>query len=184
MLPIITILRHAEKQIGDGPPLSVPDGTRVPESLSVVGWQRAGALVGLFSDRCQQTGVFRLATPSHLFASRIGESTSLSRRPRETLEPLSECLGVDIDGRFLKDQVDELVAAVRACSGAVLIAWEHRMIPRIAATLLGGTAKAPAVWPDDRFDVLWVFEPDVTRSRFRLRQVPQLLLAGDLDRGI
>jgi hypothetical protein len=29
-------------------------------------------------------------------------------------------------------------------------------------------------------DVVWVFEPDPSTGRFRLRQVPQLLLAGDL----
>lgn len=140
--------------------------------------------MGLFAAGPARAGVPGLATPTHLFASRIGESTSLSRRPRETLEPLSAYLGVEIDGRFLKDQADELVAAVKACSGIVLIAWEHRMIPGIAAKLLGTTSTAPAVWPDDRFDVVWVFEPDESGTQSTFRQVPQMLLAGDLDHGI
>jgi len=37
----------------------------------------------------------------------------------------------------------------------------------------------PQTWPDDRFDLVWVFEPAPTPGGFRLHQVPQLLLAGD-----
>jgi hypothetical protein len=37
----------------------------------------------------------------------------------------------------------------------------------------------PQIWPDDRFDLVWVFEPGSTGGSWRLRQVPQLLLAGD-----
>jgi hypothetical protein len=118
-------------------------------------------------------------TPAHLFASRVGETTSLSRRPRETLEPLSEHLGVAIDDRFLKSEIDALVAAVRQVDGPVLIAWEHKIIPLIAAALTGDPAATPTTWPDDRFDILWIFEPDADGAHYRFRQAPQMLLAGD-----
>lgn len=180
MLPTVTILRHAEKELGGVPPLGVAiDGSRDPESLTVRGWQRAGALVALFSPRPDSASAGVPSAPSHLFASRVGETTSLSRRPRETLEPLSEHLDVAIDDRFLKSEIDELVAAIRGCDGAVLVAWEHKVIPFIAAALTGDPATAPTNWPDDRFDVCWVFEPDEAGTTYRFRQVSQMLLAGD-----
>ena len=33
--------------------------------------------------------------------------------------------------------------------------------------------------PDDRFEAVWIFEPDPTTGGRHLRQVPELLLAGD-----
>lgn len=180
MLPTVAIVRHAEKELGDAPPLGVAfDGSRDRESLTVRGWQRAGALVSLFSPHPGRSNGGVTATPSHLFASRVGETTSLSRRPRQTLEPLSEHLGIAIDDRFLKTEIDELVAAIRGCEGTVLVAWEHKVIPRIAAALTGDEVTTPATWPDDRFDICWTFEPNDTGTSYRFRQVPQLLLAGD-----
>ncbi len=185
MLPTVMILRHAEKELGGVPPFGVSiDGSRDPESLTVRGWQRAGALVGFFGPRSGSREAGGPITPTHLFASRVGETSSLSRRPRETLEPLSQHLGIAIDDRFLKAQISELIAAVLACDSVVLIAWEHKMIPLIAASLMGEPAAVPRTWPDDRFDVLWIFESDQTDERYRFRQVSQLLLAGDLDRPI
>ncbi|MEO8571222.1 MAG: hypothetical protein ABI553_05915 [Chloroflexota bacterium] len=180
MLPTVTILRHAEKELGGVPPLGVAiDGSRDPESLIVRGWQRAGALVALFSPPTDRASGGVPATPSHLFASRVGETTSLSRRPRETLEPLSEHLGLAIDDRFLKSEIGELVSAIRGCDGAVLVAWEHKVIPLIAAALTGDPATTPTTWPDDRFDVCWVFEPVDAGTIYGFRQVSQMLLAGD-----
>ncbi len=180
MLPTVTILRHAEKELGGVPPLGVAaDGSRDPESLTVRGWQRAGALVAFLAPPSGRPVAGPHATPSHLFASRVGETTSLSRRPRQTLEPLSDHLGIAIDDRFLKSETDALVAAVRQIDGSVVIAWEHKVIPLIAIGLTGDAAMVPTIWPDDRFDVLWVFEPDTGGSTYRFRQVPQMLLGGD-----
>ena len=178
MLPAsISIIRHAEKQLGDAPPHGVSiDGTLDPESLTVAGWQRAGALISLFVARPGESAP--LPTPSRLFASELGPH-SHSRRPIETLVPLSERLGVTLDEPFLQDELDQLVAALRACDGHVLVAWEHKRIPLIANQLVGTSAGVPQVWPDDRFDLVWVFEPVPGRSTYRFRQVSQVLLAGD-----
>jgi hypothetical protein len=120
-----------------------------------------------------------LPTPSHLFASEIGPH-SQSRRPIETLQPLAERLGLTIAEPFLQDVLDGLVAAVLACDGDVLVAWEHKRIPLIANRLVSDQTTVPQVWPDDRYDVTWVLEPTLgLQQTFRLRQVPQLLLAGD-----
>jgi hypothetical protein len=113
-----------------------------------------------------------------LVASAVGPH-SHSRRPLETLQPLSDRLGLPLDEPFLADALDQLVQAIGAMSGHVLIAWEHKRIPAIATMLVGHGARVPPVWPDDRFDVVWIFEPEPASGALRLRQVPQLLLAGD-----
>jgi hypothetical protein len=175
----ISLIRHAEKQLGDGPPHGVMvDGSPDPESLTPRGWQRAGALVGLFLPRADQLGVAILPTPTRLFACEVGPH-SHSRRPLETLLPLSERLGLRLDEPFLQDELDQLFEVIRGCDGHVLVAWEHKRLPLIAARLVGNGATVPQTWPDDRFDLVWVFEPDPNAGGLELRQVPQLLLAGD-----
>jgi hypothetical protein len=175
----ISLMRHAEKQLGVGPPRGVlVDGSPDPESLTPRGWQRAGALIGLFVPRADERGAAVLPTPTHLFASEVGQH-SHSRRPLETLRPLSERLGRPLEEPFVQDELDRLVEVIRACDGDVLVAWEHKRIPLIANQLVGDGSTVPQVWPDDRFDLVWVFELDPAVGGFHLRQAPQLLLAGD-----
>jgi hypothetical protein len=104
----------------------------------------------------------------------VGAGSS-SRRPRQTLDPLAERLGLEVDTRFLKPQLSELAAAAVATDGVALIAWEHHLIPALTNAILGGASGVPQVWPDDRFDMVWVC--DVAHRA--LHQVPQTLLAGD-----
>ena len=102
---VVMIIRHAEKPAAGGTPKGVSaDGLTDPESLTPRGWQRAGALVGLFVGDSSGRQNPRLPTPSHLFASQVGPQSS-SRRPLETLQPLAERLGVTIDSRFLKEEL-------------------------------------------------------------------------------
>ena len=174
------IIRHAEKPLTPGPPHGVSiDGLADQDSLTPRGWQRAGALVGLFSG--ERNGVLR--TPTHLFASRVVPESG-SRRSFETLQPLSERLGLSIDTRFAKDELSELAAAVGATRGVVLIAWEHHLIPSLANMLVGDTSTAPQVWPDDCFDMVWVIEPGIGGAAATFRQIPELLLAGDRSSAI
>jgi hypothetical protein len=117
------------------------------------------------------------AVPTHLFASKVGIDSN-SQRPRETLQPLAERLGLTIDTRFLKSQLKELVAAARTAEGVVLVAWEHHLIPSIATLITGDATRVPAAWPDDRYDLVWILEPEASGS-YGFRQVAQMLLAGD-----
>jgi broad specificity phosphatase PhoE len=173
------LLRHAEKPLGDAPPHGVTvEGTLDPESLTPRGWQRAGALVGLFVPDPSETRGPGLPTPTHLFASQVGLHSS-SERPRETLLPLAERLGLAVDARFRKEELAALAQAVESTDGVVLIAWEHRLIPSLATMLVGDASRVPQVWPDDRYDVVWVLEEDGTAGGRRLREVPEMLLAGD-----
>ena len=79
----------------------------------------------------------------------------------------------------MQDDLDDLVNAILACDGHVLVAWEHKRIPLIANRLIGAESIVPQVWPDDRYDLVWVVEPDRSCGTLGLRQLPQLLLAGD-----
>lgn len=176
----ISIIRHAEKQLGSGPPHGVLlDGSPDPDSLTPTGWQRAGALIAMFVPR-SAGGATLLPTPTRLFASEVGPH-SHSRRPIETLDPLCARLDIKLDESYRQDQLDELVAALRAADGHILVAWEHKRIPLIANRLVGDPASVPQVWPDDRFDLVWVFDPSAVGAGFRLRQVPQMLLGGDRE---
>jgi len=175
----VMLLRHAEKPLGEGPPHGVTiDGTLDAESLTPRGWQRAGALVALFTPDSSDRPRSGLPAPTHLLASQVGLQSNI-QRPRQTLLPRAERLGLSVDSRFRKEEVDQLVQAVRGIDGIVLIAWEHHLIPSITNMLLGDTSSAPQVWPDDRYDVVWVIEYAAPGSRGAFRQVPEMLLAGD-----
>jgi hypothetical protein len=103
-----------------------------------------------------------------------------SRQALETLQPLADRLGVAVDTRFLKGAYADLVGAIRSIDGVVLVSWEHRLIPAIAALIVGDAARVPDIWPDDRYDLVWVFERAATGDRLEFRQAAQMLLAGDL----
>ncbi len=83
-----------------------------------------------------------------------------------------------IDTRFTLEQEALLVADVLTRGGVVLISWEHKRIHTIANAILGDATTAPQTWPDDRFDVVWIFDRDASGT-YTFDQRPQLLLAGD-----
>lgn len=177
----ILAIRHAEKPSEDGKVRGVdPAGKEDPHSLSTLGWQRAGALVRFLvpPDGCARDP--RLARPDALFATAVTHD-SPSKRPMQTLVPLSAMLAMPIDTRHGRHEIDALLAAVDAAPGVVLISWTHRTINRIAERLLGGRG-VPGPWPDERFDVIWVF--DRAGGGWSLAQVPQMLLAGDRAEGL
>ena len=180
MANVVMLIRHAEKPIGDGPPFGVTDdGVVDPESLTPRGWQRAGALVRWFGGQVGSSGT-GLPLPTHLFASQIAPLSS-SRRPQQTLQPLAQSLQLPIDTSVPKADIGRLATAILAVEGVVLVAWEHHLIPSLAASLTGQPGLAPDVWPDDRFDVVWVLERGADAEGFQFRQVLQRVLAGDSD---
>ena len=179
MHSVVMMIRHAEKPLAETPPHGVTvDGVNDPRSLTPRGWQRAGALVPYFVGLGGGAGSSGLPVPGHLIASRIGLNSS-SARPLETVQPLALRLGVAVDTRFLKGDTGPLAQALTKIEGVALVSWEHHVIPSIAEALVGGPGIVPTTWPDDRFDIVWVFERRDADSDFAFRQVPQLLLHGD-----
>lgn len=173
----IMVIRHAEKPADSACGVD-SDGNQNSESLTVEGWQRAGALVCFFAPTHGTLQNSELATPQFLYASDIGHH-SKSERPQETITPLSAEMSLQINTNYLKDDYKSMVKNARSCDGIVLICWEHQDIPGIANEILGNTTTAPQKWPGCRFDVVWVFDWDSAAGAYTFHQVPQCLLAGD-----
>lgn len=175
----IMVIRHAEKPSNTPPPYGVTlEGEREKESLSVRGWQRAGALACYFAPANCPFSDPALAVPQFLYASKPTRRNG-SRRPVETITPLAEKLAIRINSNFSKLEAEEMMEEVFLCDGVVLVSWQREYIPQIANYILGGKETAPQDWPDDRFDMVWVFDLDPATSRYSFKQVPQRLLMGD-----
>jgi broad specificity phosphatase PhoE len=172
----IMVIRHAEKPDGSGGVM--PDGSTNPEALIPTGWQRAGALVRLFVPPDGHFADTRLASPGTVYASGVGHH-SKSLRPQQTVTPLSAKLGLRVNTDHPKGDEAALVQAATTIGGTVLIAWEHEAIPAIAELVLGSSQNVPQHWPDDRFDLVWVFDRPDGHGAWSFTQVPQVLLAGD-----
>ena len=174
------LLRHAEKPAKDNAPYGVTrKGERSKESLEVRGWQRAGALTNLFVPANGYQQHPSLAQPQFLFASKPLRRKG-SRRPIETITPLAEKLGIKINAEFQRSDFESMIEEVFSCKGVVLISWQREYIPDIASIILEQKKIAPSDWPEDRFDMIWVFDLHRSSSTYRFSQVPQNLLGGDL----
>jgi hypothetical protein len=181
---VIYIIRHAEKPLK--PPLSGVDfeGGQNEHSLLPRGWQRSGALAALFHP---DFGPVRagLRTPTVLVAPSWGHpGKTAAHRSYQTIQGLSEQLGLPIASQFAQGQEQQLAdSLVRSYSGVVLICWEHSHIQVIACSLpvVSGTA-IPRKWPGDRYDVIWSFTlvPGPGLACYTFGQIPQQLLAGDV----
>lgn len=175
----IMLIRHAEKPAPDLTPHGVTlEGVREKESLSVRGWQRAGALANFFAPTDGHFQDPSLARPQFLYASKPVKRKG-SRRPVETITPLAEKLAIRINTNFPRFEVESLLEEVFLCDGVVLISWQREYIPQIAEHILGNKTVVPQDWPEDRFDVVWVFDRDPSSALYGFKQVPQRLLMGD-----
>lgn len=105
-------------------------------------------------------------------------------RPQETVTPLVHKLGskVTINFNFYKGDEENMVSSALANNGEVLICWEHHKIPTIASQIpinKNNKSSVPSQWPDDRFDLIWVFDLNSASNTYSFNQVPQNLLDGD-----
>ena len=174
----IMIIRHAEKAINNDQTGVNINGHKDDESLIPQGWQRAGALASFF-DPSRPWPIPGIVGPASLFAADPGKHDQHSERPEETITPLALKLNLTINTQFKKDDFASMVSAAQACSGVVLIAWQHQDIPSIGNLLMGNNTTVPQTWPGNRYDIVWVFDNDGAGG-YTFSQVPQELLAGDL----
>ena len=180
----ILLIRHAEKPSKDGPPHGVTEmGDRSKESLEVRGWQRAGALTHLFAPADGKYQHASLAKPQFLFASRPVKRRG-SRRPVETITPLADKLQIEINSEYRRSEVESMLEDVFSCKGVVLICWQREYLPEIASYIMDHRRVVPDDWPEDRFDMVWVFDLQRSTGKYKFRQVPQRLLSGDRVAGI
>jgi broad specificity phosphatase PhoE len=176
----IFLIRHAEKP--DGSDQGVDQtGAADSESLSVRGWQRAGALAVFFGS------TEGLPVPDRIYAAaaekhaktREGDVGSKSDRPSETVAPLAGKVGKNVIEKFAKGQEADLVAELKKSQGTTLVCWQHEAIPEIAKLITGNAKGIPDPWPGHRFDVVWRFVQSAGSAPWVFDQVCQRVLAGD-----
>lgn len=175
VLQKIMVIRHAEKPIPDAIVGVRASGKADASSLTALGWQRAGALVQFFEHLSPSRA--GIGKPDHLFATRFDKySIDGSRRSIQTLDPLSKSMGLKIAEAYGKGQEQKLVASIGKLDGVVLVAWAHENI-RFIVEAIEPTGPQPPEWPDERFDLVWIF--DRLARGWKFSQTAQLLLAGD-----
>jgi hypothetical protein len=180
---VVMIIRHGEKPLAPGTPYGVTmDGVQDSESLTPAGWARAGALVPLFAPPAGPVG-HGLTRPAAVFASNRSGPAGGSAREEQTVIILAARLGVELNTDYGAGEEDRLAGALALCPGPALVCWKHDRIPAIANHLGDVSPAMPQTWPEDRFDVVWVFvrtdERGGPRARYAFYQVPELLLPGD-----
>lgn len=153
-------------------------GERSKESLEVRGWQRAGALAHLLAPPDGHLQHAALAKPQFLYASKPVKRRG-SRRPMETIIPLAEKLRIEINAEYRRSEFESMLDDAFSHRGVVLICWQREYIPEIASYILNSDRIAPAEWPEDRFDMFWVFDLESSTGKYKFKQVPQRLLSDD-----
>ncbi len=173
----IMLIRHSERPDREKGIRGVgPDGQKDKESISVRGWQRAGALVRFFAPLDGRFGNPALARPAALYACKA-DASDPSLRPQMTLVPLAELLKLEINGDFFDGEEEALVEKALRSPGPALISWKHIGMHLIANAILGDKMTAPQHWPYERYDFVWIF--DRRGDNWAFSQIPELLLAGD-----
>jgi hypothetical protein len=166
----IIVIRHAQKPTHKPKRIGIrEDGTADPESLTVRGWQHAGALAAVLAGSGPGLEGALVARPNVIFAAGIGkkkvriddkdvEVGSHSRRPLQTVTPLAEALNLVPVTTHTKGEERALVEDALARPGTVLICWQHQNIAAIGNLIVGDKTTVPQSWPEDRYDLIYVFD--------------------------
>jgi hypothetical protein len=161
----VIIIRHGEKPA-------------TGDQLSKRGFKRAQALVGFFE---HNAAVTRFGTPVAIYAMEQNPNNDDgSVRAAETVTPLAQALGLQLNENFPKDDYQPMVQDILTnpsyVGRMVLICWEHTVIPLIAQAF--GATQAPPTWPDSAFDRAWILDFSGNRVT-SFQNIPQDVLPGD-----
>ena len=135
----VLIIRHAEKpDAGDG--------------LAPAGETRAKAYVEYFKN-------FKVGSePVKLDAIFAAADSRNSRRPRITVEPLAQAMGLTVNSSYKDKAYQELAGELRAHGEGkhLLICWHHGEIPDLLAALGAAPDKLlpGGHWPGEEYD--WI----------------------------
>jgi broad specificity phosphatase PhoE len=171
---VVMLIRHGEKPDGTEKGVDA-NGEEDASSLTPTGWDRARGLVGLF-DPAGSVPRSGLARPTAIYAAGVTDDGE-GQRTRETVAPLADALGITVNTDYGRGDEKKLVRDVTAQPGVTLISWQHGGITEIADDFPDATPKPPQEWPNDRFDMVWVFTR--TADGWHFNQVPELVLPQD-----
>lgn len=146
----VVLLRHCEKGI-------------IREHCNAIGFERAKYIATLFGDEPEA----RWPAPSYLFATAPGDRSNSkvhNWREVETLQPLSNKTGVEIDdqygihneGKFAK-HIFHLLRSGEMCGKVAVVSWKHEDMSRLARKLgCGPEDGCPSDWASSEdFDSTW-----------------------------
>jgi hypothetical protein len=144
----VVLIRHCEK------------GT-VIEHCAYQGYERSVYLASLFGNHRDA----RWPTPSYIFAEGPQDRNKhkMNFREVETVGPLAEAAGIDVDDSYTDLTRGQLTArllrAVRAgdlCGRVVLLVWKHSSIAHLGRSLgCGPTEGCPLDYSGKTFDQVW-----------------------------
>jgi hypothetical protein len=185
----VLIVRHCEDLGGH---VRYEDGS---SHCSYLGFQRSLYLATLFggggggdtasnhttSTTTTATTAPRWPSPAKLYG--LWNQDGTNKRQYEVLRPLSDKTGVPIEmytfdtaAEDLRDTLFELLRTGQFCHQIAVVAWKHKFIRPLAATLgcdqekgcPGGTVNNEAAWGDYDFDTVWelqyVYQPEALRA--------------------
>ncbi|MDX8437746.1 hypothetical protein RFN25_30550 [Mesorhizobium abyssinicae] len=175
---LIMIIRHAEKPLPGNPALGVDEfGQEDDKSLTVRGWQRAGALASLFFSPPAS-----LRVPKAIVASGVIKKDgtgSRSRRPLQTVTPLAQRLLIEPDTRNSKGQESEAAEDIIKQSAPVLVCWQHESIPALARSIVGYAQITPDGWDDEDYSSMWLLSLSDESQKWSFEAAQEFLLPGD-----
>ena len=166
---VILIIRHAEK----------PDAG---SGLSADGEARAKAYVNYFKNFTNTVDGQPLEI-NYIFAAADSKD---SQRPRLTITPTSQALGLAIDSRFKDKNFQELAAEIQSKphGQTILISWHHEEIPALLGALgADATQVIPkAKWPEDVFGWLIELRYDENGQLIETKRINENLLPDDSNK--
>jgi phosphohistidine phosphatase SixA len=143
----IILMRHADK----------PDDPE-DEDLSDAGMARAEHLATYIP----QT----FGKPDYIIATAHSKH---SNRPKETVAPLAQALGMKVQHDFENDDIEDLVEDVFSNpeykGRTLVICWHHGKLPAIAALLGAPVGSYPDPWPEDAYNIILDFRYDPNSGR-------------------
>lgn len=163
---LVFIIRHGEKP-GDPAVDNEADGP----NLSTKGYERAAALAFYVPATFPRPDVLLAAAQS-----------KNSNRPVETITPLAQALGLEINSKHADDDYATVAADIlthpKYAGKEVFICWHHGNIPKLAQAL--GISNPVNPWPGNVFDRVWKI--DYSEGQPAFANLPQMLLYGDLSK--
>lgn len=172
----IVIVRHGEKPADDS------------IFLSQQGCLRAYSLPKFFLNNPM---VNQFGTPVAVFAMAAKDDTSgdpdSSVRPIETIAPTAQVLGLKVEDPAKRLEFSKIVSAVMNNSAydgkTVLLAWEHKAIPKLVGAFGFNVGHGNGSWPGDIYDQAWVLRPaDMSIAIIPEKALPTDNPNGGLDR--
>jgi hypothetical protein len=171
--------RHGEKPgQGERPHGVNPDGEHDEHSLSVEGWVRAGGLASVLANAPLPTypGLVR---PGRVIATKPTPQAK-SHREIDTAGPTARRLNLTLEDSFEHGHEKHVAHSLLTSDDDAFVVWHHGALPELLSHFaIRNASDVPHVWPEDRFDLIWVLSRNPQSDDYTFSIVPQMMLQQD-----